>query len=253
MAAASYYRLDSYPEMDSSNNHSSLHPQPEGTQSHQIPYSGYSSDSNYYDPPKPVDQPPKPPLRILTAQSPGPLKVSDPSTSRLRQRKFQKYKRYLRIGKIATKAITVIFSTIMFAFMVFMTLKYQTTKNEIRNERNAWPKHPKLWPTFLLLGGAGLTLLLSAVTLFSYCFCFGKARGSWKLTLVKYAIHILAWIIISTIYRYEKGLHEVNNDLWGWSCSQKAAAIQSEFNGVVNFQSLCSVQVTLYLAILAIC
>jgi hypothetical protein len=200
-----------------------------------MPYSGYSPDSNYYDPPKPS-------MHIPTAQSPGPLGVSDPSTSRLRQRKFQKYKRYLRIGRIATKVITV-----------FMTLKYQTTKNEIRNERSAWPKHPKLWPTFLLLGGAGLTLLLSAVTLFSYCFCFDKARGSWKLTLVKYAIHILAWIIISTLYRYEKGLHGVNNDLWGWSCSQEAAAIQTEFKGVVDFQSLCSVQVTICLAILAVC
>ena len=94
----------------------------------------------------------------------------------------------------------------------------------------------------MLLGGAGLTLLLSAITLFSYCFCFDKARGSWKLTLVKYAIHILVWIIISTLYRYEKSLHEVNNDLWGWSCSQEAAVIQAEFNGVVDFQSLCSVQ-----------
>src|ERR1700733_3723086 len=152
MAASSYYRLDSHPDMDSSDNHSSLYPRPEGAQLHQMPYSGYSPDSNYYDPPKPS-------MHIPTAQSPGPLGVSDPSTSRLRQRKFQKYKRYLRIGRIATKVITVIFSAIMFAFMVFMTLKYQTTKNEIRNERNAWPKHPKLWPTFLLLGGAGLTLL----------------------------------------------------------------------------------------------
>lgn len=105
----------------------------------------------------------------------------------------------------------------------------------------------------MLLGGAGLTLLLSAVTLFSYCFCFDKARGSWKLTLVKYVIHILAWIIISALYRYENGLHGVNNDLWGWSCSQEAAVIQPEFNGVVNFQSLCSVQVTLYLTILTMC
>jgi hypothetical protein len=252
MAASSYHRLDSYPEIDSSDNHGGLYPRPEGAQLHQMPYSGYSPNSNYYDPPKPVNQRLKPSVHIPTAQSPGPLGVSDPS-SRLRQRKFQKYKRILRICKFATKAISVIFSAIMFAFMMFMTLKYQTTENEFRNGRTAWPKHPKLWPTFMLLAGAGLTLLLSAVTLLSYCFCFDKARGSWKLTLVKYAIHILVWIIISTLYRYEKSLHGVNNDLWGWSCSQEAAVIQSEFNGVVDFQSLCGVQVTICLAILAVC
>ena len=253
MAASSYYRLDSYPEIDSSNNYSGLHPRPEGAQSHLVPYSAYSSDNSYNDPAMPFDQRLKPSLYIPTAQSLPPLRVSDPSTSRLRQRKFQKYKRYLRIGKIATKAITVTFSTIMFATMVFMAIKYQTTKNEIRNGRNPWPKRPKLWPTFMLLAGAGLTLLLSAVTLFSYCLCFDKARGSWKLTLVKYVIHILAWITITTLYRYEKGLHGVNNDLWGWSCSQEAAVIQAEFNGVVNFATLCNLQVILCPAILAIC
>jgi hypothetical protein len=165
------------------------------------------------------------------------------SSGRPRPRKFQRYKRYLRICKIASKAITVTFSAIMFACMVFMTVKYQTTKDEIRNGRTAWPTHPKLWPTFLLLAGAGLTLLLSAVTAISYCLCFDESRRSWKLTVVKYLIHILTWIIISTLYRYEKGLHGIDNDLWGWSCSQKAAVIQSEFNGVVNFESLCSIQV----------
>src|SRR2546421_12486420 len=110
MAAASYYRLDSYPEDDSGNHHSSLPPRPEEAQSHLMPYSVYSSDSSYNDPAMPVDQPSKLSLHVPTAQSPQPLRISDPSAGRLRQRKFQKYKRYLRIGKIATKAISVTFS-----------------------------------------------------------------------------------------------------------------------------------------------
>ena len=173
---------------------------------------------------------------------PQPLKIQTPN-SRLRQRKYQTLKRYLRIGKIITKAITVLFSAIMFAIMLFIAIKYQTTKDEVLGGRTAWPKQPKLWPTFMLLVGAGLTLLLSFITLLSYCCAFNKARRSWKLTVVKYVIHIGAWLIISTLYRYEKSTHGVNNDLWGWSCSTEAAALQSEFNGVVNFSSSCSVQV----------
>ena len=184
----------------------------------------------------------KPLVHSSQAAVPQPLKIQIP-TSRLRQRKYQSLKRYLRIGKIVSKVITVLFSTIMFAIMLFMVIKYQTTKGELRGGRTAWPKQPKLWPTFMLLVGAGFTLLLSCITLLSYCCAFNKARRSWKITVVKYVIHIGAWLIISTLYRYEKSTHGVNNDLWGWSCSTKAAALQSEFNGVVNFSSLCSVQV----------
>lgn len=34
-------------------------------------------------------------------------------------------------------------------------------------------------------------------------------------------------------------MHGVDNDLWGWSCSTEATALQSD---VVNFSYLCSVQ-----------
>ena len=234
MAASSYFRLPSDQDDYWSNNHNNPYPRPEEAQLPPKPYSGYSDDSSYNGPSKPVQ----------TAQSPQLLKFSDPSTSHDRQRKLHKLKRYLRISKIATKVITVTFSTIMTGFMLFMTITYQTTKNEIRNERTAWPRNPKLWPTFMLLAGAGLTLLLSAATLFSYCLCFNKSKRSWKLTIVKYIIHILAWVVISTLYRYEKSLHGVNNDLWGWTCCEEAAAIQAEFHGVVNFGPLCTLQVS---------
>ena len=115
----------------------------------------------------------------------------------------------------------------MFGLMVFMVIKYNTTKGIIRDARNAWPKNAKLWPTFMLLAGSGLTLLLSLFTLLSYCIKFSAARRSWKLTVMKYTIHILSWVIISTLYRYEKSLHGVNNDLWGWSCADEANAIQT--------------------------
>ena len=184
----------------------------------------------------------KPLVQSFHGVVPQPLKIQIPN-SRLRQRKYQTLKRYLRIGKIISKVITVLFSAIMFAIMLFMVIKYQTSNGEVRGGRTAWPKQPRLWPTAMLLIGAGFTLLLSCITLLSYCCAFTKARRSWNFTVVKYVVHIGAWLTISTLYRYEKSTHGVNNDLWGWSCSTKAAALQSEFNGVVNFSSLCSVQV----------
>ncbi len=67
---------------------------------------------------------------------------------------------------------------------------------------------------------------------------------SWKVTVARYVIHIVGWIIVSVIYRYEKSLHGNENDLWGWTCSTKADDIQAAFHGVVSFDALCRVQVT---------
>ena len=180
------------------------------------------------------------------APSEAPPEIAKPTSqfNRLRSRKFEKLKRWLRIVRIVSKVVTTAFSTIMFVFMVYISAKYQSTKGTIRDDRNPWPKHPKLWPTIMLLLGSFVTLVMSIGILISYCCCFKRTSRSWKVTLLKYAVHIIAWIVISVLYRYEKSLHGDNNDLWGWSCSQEATAIQTEFHGVVNFNSLCTVQVS---------
>ncbi|CAD6572330.1 MAG: hypothetical protein ASARMPREDX12_005118 [Alectoria sarmentosa] len=216
-------------------------PQHSMSDMHSSPPPQLSNNSWNARPPHPIEPPTKPLVHSSHVVVPQPLKIQTPN-SRIRQRKYQTLKRYLRIVQIITKTITILFSTIMFAIMIFMVIKYQTTKDEIRGGRTAWPKQPKLWPTFMLLVGAGFTLLLSFITLLSYCCAFDKARRSWKLTVLKYMIHIGAWLVISALYRYEKSTNGVNNDLWGWSCSTEATALQPEFSGVVNFSSLCSVQ-----------
>ncbi|KAF6224522.1 hypothetical protein HO133_011099 [Letharia lupina] len=233
-------RPDLYTLHSNSNSYNSP-PQHPMNNMHSSPPPQLSIDSWNARPPHPTDPPTKPLVHSSHVAVPQPLKIQTPN-SRLRQRRFQTLKRYLRIGKIVTKVITILFSTVMFAIMLFTVIKYQSTKGEFRGGRTAWPKQPKLWPTFMLLAGAGLTLLLSSITLLSYCCAFDKARRSWKLTVVKYVIHIGAWLVISALYRYEKSTHGVSNDLWGWSCSTEATALQSEFNGVVHFSSLCSVQ-----------
>ncbi|MCJ1275447.1 hypothetical protein MMC21_003250, partial [Puttea exsequens] len=242
MAASSYYQLDNF-------NASNPPSQPYSGQGYDTPQSQPglqstqtdSNNTNAYAPPHPVESPTKPLVYNQAAPPSQPLKPSNPN-NRLRMQKFQKWKRWLRIGKTVTQALSIIFSTIMFALMVFITAKYQSTKDNLRDGRNAWPKHPKLWPTFMLLAASGITLMLSFATLLAYCCFYDKARRSWKLTVVKYVIHIGAWFVVSFLYRYEKSLHNVDNDLWGWTCSKEADALQQAFDGVVDFSGLCSTQ-----------
>ena len=227
MAAADYYRLDtnlSHQETPTNNNIS------------QLPYQrlpGHVAE--------PLLEP-----QTQTAPAtrlPQSLQVSDSIARRLQQRRLEKWKRYIRIIQAITNAISILFSSIMFASMAFITIKYISTESTTRDGKKAWPKNPKVWPTYMLLAASTVTVVLSIVTLISYCCNRGKAQRSWKLTLVKYVLHFCVWFIVSTLYRYEKSLHNVNNDLWGWSCASEADALQEKFNGVVNFSSLCKIQV----------
>jgi len=253
MAASSYYQLDPMPASDFSappnlysgkdydTPHSNAHemgPKPVDDAAH--------SDAYHSQHRHPIEFPSKPLVQETSTQLPRPLILSSTPNNRLHQRKYQRWRRYLRVCKILTKIITTIFASIMFGIMIFIIIRYQTTKSTLRNGRNPWPREPKLWPTFMLLAGAGVTLLLSIATLLAYLFCYDMVRRSWKLTIVKYAIHILTWIIISTLYRYEKSLHGNDNDLWGWACSQERTAIQQEFRGVVSFTPLCDAQVSMF-------
>ncbi len=50
--------------------------------------------------------------------------------------------------------------------------------------------------------------------------------------------HVLVWAVVMVLYRVFK----TEKDLWGWSCSQKAEGIQGLYEGVVSFNSLCTLQ-----------
>lgn len=170
----------------------------------------------------------------------------DGKFSRLARQKFEKLKRWLQILRVIAQGVTTLLSVIMFGIMIYVNVKFYTTKGTIRDGRNPWPQHgTKLWPAFMLLAASGVTLVLSIVTLVGYCCNWRKAQSSWMLTVVRYVISISSWIIVSVIYRYEKSLHGNDNDLWGWSCSTKANDIQEAFNGVIDFRSLCKVQVSI--------
>lgn len=58
------------------------------------------------------------------------------------------------------------------------------------------------------------------------------------------AANLIVWIVVAGIYKYEKevltdGLHR---DLWGWSCSPAADALQHAFVDEVPFDRYCAVQ-----------
>ena len=137
--------------------------------------------------------------------------------------------------------------------MLFVTITYYktedattTTSSPSSSDKDGggggerlWPPDTKTWPAWLLLIASLITLGISGATLIIYFKDKDRAGRSWKLTIAKYAVHIGVWVVVSAVYKIEQG----TEDIWGWSCSEKAEAVGKLSGEEVNFGRLCRAQV----------
>jgi len=155
-----------------------------------------------------------------------------------RKSTFAKWSHRVRIIIIVSTVCTALFTLFMGGVMVYMLERFFSTHNKQVNGRGPWSKNTQMWPTWLLFSASAVTL---AITMFSLCLlcCSKKAQKSKRiwLTVIKYSIHIFAWAAVAIFYKVGK----TGDDLWGWSCSEKAALIQPDFPEL-HFQTLCNIQ-----------
>lgn len=161
----------------------------------------------------------------------------------LNDKRVEKIIKYSDYFGIVSESITTLFSSLMLAFLLFTYIRFSNSKDYIANGRGPWPKETKTWPSIVIIVASLVTLIVSLIVLVKYFINFRKGQKSWKLTLARYAVHVWAWITIAALYKIEKGLNGVNSDLWSWSCSQQASLLQEAFKDVINFDSLCGLQV----------
>ena len=146
------------------------------------------------------------------------------------------YKRMKRMRQ-TSRSVSACTSAFMFAAMTAISIIFANTQSERIDGRPIWPREPEEWPTYLLLVGAGVSLLTAIVTMLMFCCCYERASRSWKLILLLNSVEVTYWIIVAVVYRKEKRL----NDLWGWSCSEIADELQAG-GGSVHFDRLCVLQ-----------
>lgn len=130
--------------------------------------------------------------------------------------------------------------------MSFSLGKYYTTKNKKAGDVPAWNKNTVLWPSMLVLGVASLTFILNFATLIQYCRRAVKAANKFdsitsSLGYLALGVHFLAWVGVSGTYRVARN----GNDLWGYTCSSQADALQDQAQSFVQFGKLCDMQVSL--------
>jgi hypothetical protein len=95
---------------------------------------------------------------------------------------------------------------------------------------------------------ATVSLVLNMSVLVGYMVSMKMFKITSKLsTLVTGVIlvgNLTVWTASIAIYRYEKNLKGKSNDLWGWTCSGPAKALQKIFEKEVQFDTYCNMQVS---------
>lgn len=99
--------------------------------------------------------------------------------------------------------------------------------------------------------------MLNFATVFAYRFGIEKANVASYITSTFSWIVILGnlivWSVAAGVYRNEKDKGGKSDDLWGWTCSAGARAIQKEFVGEVDFDRFCNIQVCSFSFLLLRC
>ncbi|CAN9128973.1 unnamed protein product [Alternaria alternata] len=112
--------------------------------------------------------------------------------------------------------------------------------------RTPWAHNTRAWPTYMYFGVAAVSVLLNFTTMFSYKFGIAKANVASVITSTFSWINLIGnfvvWCVAAGLYRAEKDKNGKSNDLWGWTCSAGARAIQKEFVGDIDFGRYCNVQ-----------
>ncbi|KAF3935734.1 hypothetical protein ABW19_dt0209207 [Dactylella cylindrospora] len=159
----------------------------------------------------------------------------------------QRLRNTLCIFRFVTRSMNVLFSALIGAFIIEVLDIYRSTKDsKISAGRpgtvpyiTAWPQHPDMWPTFLMMAAAISTFFLNSINMIvSCCSCKRPTRrdgGIDAFSCVSTCLYVMIWGIAAGAYQGLKG----KRDLYGYSCSRIALARTRHFPDV-DFDFSCS-------------
>jgi hypothetical protein len=167
----------------------------------------------------------------------------------------QVIKARIRRLRVISRVLAFFISIAVLVPITMTLVKFQRTKNTWRTitlangdiiTRTAWAKDTRAWPTLAYFAVAAISTLLNFITIFSYKYGVEKANTanyitqtfSWFVMLG----NLIVWSVAAGMYRREMDKGGRNNDLWGWTCSAAARAIQKDFAHEVDFDKFCNVQ-----------
>ncbi|KAJ4324962.1 hypothetical protein N0V94_001016 [Neodidymelliopsis sp. IMI 364377] len=197
------------------------------------------------------------PLRLVvqTGNHYNHSKPEDFETIKQTQQEDAYLKALIRRLRLISRILSFLISIGVLVPITMTLIEFLRTQNTYRTithldgttaSRTPWAHDSKVWPTWSYFAVAALSVFFNFVTLFSYHFGVSKANTASQVTSVFSWIvmlgNLVVWIVAVGVYRGEKDKGGKSNDLWGWTCSAGARAIQKEFAGDVDFDKFCGVQ-----------
>ncbi|KAI6869950.1 hypothetical protein KC343_g13979 [Hortaea werneckii] len=174
------------------------------------------------------------------------------TNARLRQieARDRRVKLWIRILKFLERVLSLILSILTLIPLVMTLVKFFQTKNIYYTvdgtQRTAWAENSITWYTYLYAAVAGLSSLFNAAIILAYVVGVRRANAveavASKWEYLVQGSQIVVWAVSAGIYRY--GREPVDGkfwDLWGWTCSQDAAALQAVVD-YVDFEKYCGMQ-----------
>lgn len=152
--------------------------------------------------------------------------------------------RRIRIMRIIQSTFGAALSVAIAGFQGRVFALFQSSKSVT----GAWPDNPNLMPTLLLLAVASLALIFDLSMLLAYLkpnhrmarVAFTVATAShYIITSAKTVSYAIGAIVARTSYNYGNSSGQTA-DLWSWSCTDQAAAMQN----VNQAPSNCDTQVS---------
>jgi hypothetical protein len=79
--------------------------------------------------------------------------------------------------------------------------------------------------------------------------------GGW-FTGVVLLLNLIVWTVTTALYKQQSVVvndRGIQNDLWGWTCSPAAQALQPVFDDQINFDTYCDIQgVSFYIGLVQV-
>lgn len=150
--------------------------------------------------------------------------------------------RRVRMLRVVQHALLSATSVTIAVLQSLVYIKWQQTKNV----PDAWPQHPMLFPTLILLAVAIMALLFDASSLVAYIFPTKPiAEKAYHL-----AIQLHYWITSLKAFSYTIAAAVCRTgfamggqqDLWGWACSAQGQAMAATNDAGMN----CAGNVSLF-------
>jgi hypothetical protein len=132
----------------------------------------------------------------------------------------------LRVYLIIQYILNSVLAIVIIAVMALTLVKYNSTKSV----KGAWPDNAILSPTFLMLIVSVLNVLMDAINLLVQCCGTRAIRTVGSIvTKVRNFTGFLSAIMPAIAAGFAAFAKNSTNggDLWGWSCSDAADAMQS--------------------------